>query len=92
MNIFPKRDDNIKVYSVSDFYLAAYLKAKTLKLIDIEREGRRVSFIFEDRDDRVSLTKEFYNDGLIQVNPFIHAIQDLKSIIYNIPKETSPSQ
>lgn len=83
-----------ELYNVSDFYLAAFLKARGLKLFEISREGRRVTFIFEDRPDRSTLTKDFYNDGSVQVNPFIHAIQDLKSIIYNVPdevvKETSP--
>ena len=93
MEFFKTKDPNIKTYQVSDFYLAAYLKAKQFKLVNIDREGRRVIFIFEDRDDRSQLTKDFYNDGLIQVSPFIHAIQDLKSIIYNLPKkeeEASP--
>lgn len=84
-NMVNKKNENIEGYPVSDFYLAAYLKAKNMKLIDIAREGRRVTFIFEDREDRSGLTKDFYNDGTVNVNPFIHAIQDLKSIIYNMP-------
>ena len=72
-------------YQVSDFYLAAYLKAQKFKLIDTIREGRRVTFVFEDASNRQQLVKDFYNDGIVQVNPFIHAIQDLKSIIYNMP-------
>ena len=94
-NIIDKKDVNVKGYPVSDFYLAAYLKAKNMKLMDIAREGRRVTFIFEDREDRSTLVKDFYNDGMVQVNPFIHAIQDLKSIIYNMPdienSEETPS-
>jgi hypothetical protein len=82
-----QHDANVKTYPVSDFYLAAFLKAKGFKLLNMERDGRRVVFQFEDRDDRSQLTKDFYNDGLIQVSPFIHAIQDLKSIIYNLPKK-----
>lgn len=87
MEFFKIKDPALKTYQVSDFYLAAFLKAKIFKLVDIEREGRRVIFIFEDRNDREQLTKDFYNDALVQVSPFIHAIQDLKSIIYNIPKK-----
>lgn len=87
MEFFKPKDANLKTYQVSDFYLAAYLKAKNFKLVNLEKEGRRVIFVYEDRDDRPQLTKDFYNDGLIQVSPFIHAIQDLKSIIYNLPKK-----
>lgn len=87
MSLFSKKNEVVTGYQVSDFYLAAFLKAKQMKLIDISREGRRVTFVFEDREDRQQITKDFYNDGNVQVNPFIHAIQDLKSIIYNVPKE-----
>jgi len=76
-------------YSVSDFYLAAFLKARNFKLKNTVREGRRVTFVFEDNETRPQLVKDFYNDGVVQVNPFIHAIQDLKSIIYNIPEKGS---
>ena len=84
-NMVNKKNGGTGGYPVSDFYLAAYLKAKGMKLVDIMREGRRVTFVFEDREDRQTLTRDFYNDGVVQVNPFIHAIQDLKSIIYNMP-------
>lgn len=77
--------NNESGYAVSDFYLAAYLKANNMKINDIVREGRRVTFVFEDKSIRAQLVKDFYNDGTVQVNPFIHAIQDLKSIIYNMP-------
>jgi len=82
-----KKDEKTKGYPVSDFYLAAYLKSKNIKLINISRDGKRVTFIFDDQSDCVQLAKDFYNDGSVQVNPFIHAIQDLKSIIYCTTKE-----
>jgi hypothetical protein len=84
-NILSKKTENSNHYSASDFYLAAYLKAKGMKLVNFAREGRRVTFIFEDQEDRAQWTSDFYNNcGVVQVNPFVHAIQDLKSIIYNM--------
>lgn len=71
-------------YATTDFYLACFLKAKDLRLVDLEREGRRTTFIFEDRKDRKQLIKDFYNDGKVEVNSFKNAIQDLKAIIYNL--------
>jgi len=71
-------------YATTDFYLSAFLKAKGLKLVDLHREGRRSTFIFEDRKDRKQLIKDFYNDGKVEVNSFKNAIQDLKAIIYNL--------
>lgn len=71
-------------YSTSDFYLASFLKAKGVILSDHERYGRRVTFIFEDRGEIRSLIKDFYNKGIVEVNPFVHAINDLKALIYNL--------
>lgn len=71
-------------YATTDFYLSAFLKAKGLRLVDLQREGRRTTFIFEDRGDRKQLIKDFYNDGKVEVNAFKNAIQDLKAIIYNL--------
>lgn len=77
------RQRGSKEYATSDFYLAAFLKAKGLKLVNTERDGRRTTFIFEDKDSRQALLREFYNDGVIEVNAFKNAIQDLKAVIYN---------
>lgn len=70
-------------YVTSDFYLAAYLRAQGMTLKEPLREGRRTTFVFEEREDRQDLIGEFYNNGTVSVNAFTHAIQDLKSIIYN---------
>lgn len=71
-------------YATSDFYLACFLKAKDLRLVDLEREGRRTTFIFEDSDGRKDLIREFYNNGTVKVNAFKNSIQDLRAIIYNL--------
>jgi len=73
-----------KTYASTDFYLSAYLKAKGLKLLDVERDGRRATFMFEDREDRKELIKAFYNDGTVHINAFKNAIQDLKAATYNL--------
>lgn len=73
-----------KTYALTDFYLSAYLKAKGLKLLDVERNGRRATFIFEDRNDRKELIKSFYNNGMVQINAFKNAIQDLKAATFNL--------
>ena len=73
-----------KTYASTDFYLSAYLKAKGLRLLDVERDGRRATFIFEDREDRKDWIKSFYNDGTVEINAFKNAIQDLKAATYNL--------
>jgi len=71
-------------YETTDLYLGSFLKARNLCLLDVRREGRRTTFIFEDRPDRPALVREFYNDGVVRVNDFKNALQDLKAIVYNV--------
>lgn len=71
-------------YATNDFYLAAYLKAKNLKLVSTEREGRRTTFVFEHKPDIEELILSFYNDGEVKVNAFKNAIADLKAVIFNL--------
>ena len=72
-----------KMYGTSDFYLAAFLKARGLTLQETQREGRRAIFVFMDREDRRDLVRGFYNDDSVNVNAFTHAIQDLKAVVHN---------
>jgi len=73
-----------KTYSSSDLYLCAYLKSQGFKLVDLIRDGRRTTFVFEDKPDRDQIIKSFYNDGTVEVNSFVHALQDLKAGVFNI--------
>ncbi len=70
-------------YATSDLYLAAFLKAQGLRVGRVDRDGRKATFIFEDRDERREWVRAFYNDGTIPVNAFTHALQDLKAVVYN---------
>lgn len=69
---------------VSDLYLGAFLKAKGFKLIDKKVEGKKVIFIFEDREDKEELLRQFFNDGLVNVTAFKNALQDLKTIVFSL--------
>jgi hypothetical protein len=72
-----------RTYGTSDIWLAAYLKAKGLRLVGTEREGRRCCFLFEDRPDREHLVLDFVNQGVVEIAPYRHALDDLKAIVYN---------
>ena len=76
--------DGKRTYASTDLYLSAYLKAKGLKLLDVDREGRRAIFVFEDRKDRKDLILGFYNEGTVSINAFKNAVQDLKAAIFNL--------
>jgi len=71
-------------YKTSDLYLSAYLKAKGLRLIDKQKLGDKFVFIFDDRPDRKELIEEFFNDGLVSITAFKNAIQDLKTMVFNV--------
>jgi len=70
-------------YFTTDFYLAAFLKAKGLKLIEAIKENGRSTFVFEDDMQRDNLIRDFYNNGLVEVGFFKNALQDLKAIIHS---------
>ena len=74
----------METYATSDLYMSAFLKAKGMKLIDNKRTGQKFVFIFEDRNDRKELISEFFNDGLVSITAFKNAIQDLKTLVFNI--------
>ena len=74
--------DNI--YTTSDLYLSAYLKAKGLRLLYKRRDGNKFVFIFDDRQDRKDLIQEFFNDGMVNITAFKSAIQDLKTMVFNV--------
>lgn len=71
-------------YKTSDLYLSAYLKAKGLRLLDKRRDGNKFTFIFDDRQDRKDLIQEFFNDGMVNITAFKSAIQDLKTMVFNV--------
>ncbi|MEW6009577.1 MAG: DUF5659 domain-containing protein [Candidatus Omnitrophota bacterium] len=71
-------------YSTVDFYLASFLKARGLKIVNVKKENGRSVFIFEDIRERENCVRDYYNNGLIEVGKFKSALQDLKSIIHNL--------
>ena len=71
-------------YETTDLYLATFLKVRGFRLLDAKRDGRRVTFVFEDRQDRNEILRSFYNEGTVSANAFKNALQDLKSVIYNV--------
>jgi predicted transport protein len=77
-------NDQPTTYGTTDLYVGAFLKARGIKLIDVDKAGRRITFLFEDSDKTKKLIKEFYNEGMVKISDFQHALKDLKSITYNM--------
>jgi len=71
-------------YESTDLFLSAFLKTKGLRLIEVRKHGDRATFVFNDRDDRKALTQDFFNCGSVRVSDFKNAIQDLKTLLFNV--------
>ena len=48
-------------YRTSDLYYAAYLKVAGIPFLEPEREGRRVTFVFEHSDMIKDLKRQYFN-------------------------------
>jgi len=75
---------NQSTYETTDLYLGCFLKASGFQLLDAKRDGRRTTFVFEDRPDRRDAVLAFYGEGTVRVSDFKNALQDLKAIVYNV--------
>lgn len=72
------------LFFTSDIWLAAFLKAKGLKLNKIEGENRKAVFIFDNPENGQDLIKQFYNDSPIGILVIKNAMSDIKSAIFNM--------
>lgn len=74
-----------EVFETKDFYLACFLKAKGIKLLNAGGERiKDIVFRFE-LDNSDELVNDFYNENeLIPAIKFVNAIRDLKALSHNI--------
>lgn len=74
-----------ELFSTTDFYLAALLKTKDIKLIKAIRQGTKISFYFRNKGNIEEVITSFYSDNeMVLANKFINAIRDLKALTHNI--------
>jgi hypothetical protein len=71
-------------YRTSDLHLAAFLKAKGMRILDTKKNGGRSTFIFGDKGNSKELIQEFFNDGMVSITAFKNALQDLKTMVFNV--------
>jgi hypothetical protein len=71
-------------YRTSDLHLAAFLKAKGMRILDTTKNGRRSTFVFYDKGNSKELIQEFFNDGMVSITAFKNALQDLKTMVFNV--------
>ena len=68
----------------SDFYLTAYLLARSILLQDSYTDGKRMVFSFIETENANDLMNEFYrSQGQVEPSAYANAIRALKSLIYS---------
>jgi len=71
------------MYRTPDLYLASYLKATGIDIVEIDRKRRKVFFVFKESEELTQRCLDFLNDGMVSVNRYKNALQDLKTEIFN---------
>lgn len=86
-----ERDGNPKIFETHDLYLAAALKIKCFKIIDLKRNSNgRGTFIFEDQPSRPQYVKDYFSGELTgSLKAFSNAWSDLKGLISEMEMERS---
>ena len=72
-------------FSCSDLYLAAYLIAKGLRLVDVDKaDSKRAVFVFSDVVGREDTVASFWSkEARIEPRAFIAAIKEAKERLYS---------
>lgn len=79
------KNEKNKQFTLSDFYLSAFLRAKSFRLLNIIKTNpRQALFVFEDKANRQSLVEDFLF-GRTQIEPksFVSAIKELKQLLHS---------
>lgn len=62
--------------------LAAFLHAKGMRMQGTEKEGERISFVFEPHKDLDWLVKDYHNNGLIPVLDVFKSKEIVTDLMY----------
>jgi hypothetical protein len=79
-----------KHFRISSFYVAAFLFAKGLEMVDVDRiaDPKRAQFVFRDSADRelwlasFNFSKENSPEVMIDARKFVTAVKMLKDKLY----------
>jgi len=84
-----KMENESKIFSTKDFYLASLLRAKDIRLIEVTKEGNLTAFHFEKKneDELAKLITNFYNNTeMVLASRLVDSIRNLKALTYNLLK------
>ncbi len=73
----------MKTYQTHDLYAASALKINSFVLIDLIRDEKgRGIFVFQDRDDRPRIVRDYFSGQLTgSLKGFANAWADLKALV-----------
>ena len=83
--------ESLPDYTLSDFYVAAFLICSGLSLVRAERvASNRVAFVLQDSPQRSELIQDFYARRA-RVDPLEYkgVITNLKALIHGLPPESA---
>lgn len=74
-----------KQFTLSDFYLSAFLKVKNFNLLDVIKSNpQRVIFVFEDKESRKKLVEDFlFGRAKVEPKSYVSVIKELKQLIHS---------
>lgn len=76
-----KQEENY--HSISDLYLAAYLKTKGQKFT-LSKKNNKFLFLFEETESLINLINEYLNeDGVCEPLAYTNTIKNIKTLIHN---------
>lgn len=78
MNVQPNT-----IYRTTDLYYAAYLRLAGVPLAGVEREGKRVQFVFERTDGIKKLKLEYFNrSSKVVALGYAEEIKNMKTLTH----------
>lgn len=76
---------NRELYRTTDFYLACFLKCSGYDLVDLQKRGSRVEFIFAEKPGIKRMILDFYNNmGTVAPLAMVDSIKSMKALMYAV--------
>lgn len=73
-------------FASADLYYSAYLQTAGVPLVRLEREGKRVHFVFDSSIVNIEELKLAWinNTGKVPAQPYAASIRNLKSLVHHM--------
>src|ERR1039458_7001725 len=87
---FKYKGVTMKAFLTKDFYLAAFLVSKDIRMLDYVKEDELTLFRFPDTDKLQQLVRDFYaGNSVVETMKYGMSLKALKSIIHNTNTNTN---